>query len=92
MVKPHSTLLPKGVILKNIQEDKNPKDNVGLTPLHYAAICNNLEIFKFIVQIDENVNPVEVSGILPYHCALYLEEEEICKFIEEKYNCKKKIK
>ena len=96
MVKLHFTLLPKVVIwiFANIflslyrGVDKNPEDNVGFTPLHYAAILDNLEIFKFIVTNVENENPVKGSGIMPYHCAIYLGKKEICQFIEEKYNIK----
>jgi hypothetical protein len=86
-------------ILENLEVDKNPKDNVGFTPLHYAAILNkdtkynNLEIFKLIVQGIENANPIFGSGMQPYHCALYLQKVEICKFIEEKWEkCGFKIK
>ena len=83
-------------ILENIQEDKNPADNVGFTALHYAAIFNNLELFKLILHDVENAIPNFGSGfwtlfspnILPYHCALYLEHKEIRTFIEEKYGFK----
>ena len=72
-------------------ENKNPEDTVGFTPLHYAAILDNLEIFKFIVQNVENANHVKGSSISPFHCAHHLGKREVFKFIEEKYNDASKI-
>ena len=38
-------------IIDNVDENKkNPADNNGFTPLHYAAMLNDLKIYKVIAE------------------------------------------
>ena len=58
------------LIMENI-EDKNPKDNNGWTPLHYAASNGHLAICQLIMENIEDKNPKENNGWTPLHSAAW---------------------
>ena len=46
------------LIINNLENDKNPKDIAGVTPLHLAAEEGDLELCKLIVQNVTNKSPL----------------------------------
>ena len=49
-------------------EDKNPGDDIGVTPLHMAAANAHIEIMKCIMDTQEDKNPAnKYSGYTPLH-------------------------
>ena len=46
-------------------EDKNPVDDEGWTPLHYAAERGHMDICKMIASYLDDKNPRTNSGITP---------------------------
>ena len=53
-------------IIDNVDEDKkNPADNNGFTPLHYAAMLNDLKIYKVIAENTSLLKKtMQISAIL----------------------------
>ncbi|MCL2104127.1 MAG: ankyrin repeat domain-containing protein [Kiritimatiellaeota bacterium] len=47
----------------------NAKDVFGRTPLHWAAICGNIEAIKFLVSQGADVNARDSKGYTPLHQA-----------------------
>ena len=45
--------------------DKNPRDNSGLTPLHYAARYGHFKTCKLIIESIEDKNPGNNFGTTP---------------------------
>ena len=76
------------VILDNIQEEKNPRDDWGDTPLHEAAKKGHTEIACLIV---ENVaeNPRNDEGDTPLHEAARRGHTEIASLIVENVDVKR---
>ena len=56
------------LIVENV-DDKNPKDNIGWTPLHYAARHGYLSVCQLIVENVDNKNPKNDSGCTPFDFA-----------------------
>ena len=59
-------------------ENRNPANNDGMSPLHYAAENGHLDIVKYIAEHLENKNPANNFGWTPLHFAAkkdYLEFE-----------------
>ena len=50
-------------------EDKNPKNNTGKTPLHFAAQEGHLAVCQFIIEKVEEKNPKDNSGETPLRLA-----------------------
>ena len=50
-------------------EEKNPKDNNGITPLHIAAAHGYVEICKMILDSVPDKNPKAWNGKTPLHFA-----------------------
>ena len=50
-------------------EDKAPKDNIGQTPLHYAARRGHLDVVKYILENVEDKNPRDNNGKTPAQLA-----------------------
>ena len=48
-----------------MNEDKNPFDNGGWTPLHWAANFGHLDVCRLILQNVENKHPVNNVGETP---------------------------
>ena len=60
----------------------NPRDNLGLTPLHYAALNGHKEMCKFILDLPNahDKNPAcSKFGATPLHLAAYQGHSEVCK-------------
>ena len=77
-------------IIDNVEENKkNPAKKIGFTPLHYAAILNDLEIYKLIVENTEDKHPQDQMGVTPLHIAVENDHLEICNFVSEK-KCQKR--
>ena len=73
------------IITENILE-KNPPNDRLCTPLHFAAMKGNLEIFQFIFEsINSNIasdkNPMDVNRQTPLHVATAYGHFDICDFI-----------
>ena len=56
------------LVKKNVNE-KNPENEVGITPLHNAALSGRFDIFQLIFENAENQNPVDFFGETPLHKA-----------------------
>ena len=50
-------------------KNKNPKSDIGFTPLHYAAQEGHLDICKHIFEHVENKNTSYDDGSTPLHAA-----------------------
>ena len=81
------------MIMENMEE-KNPKDECGITPLHQAAEYGELEVCKLIienVQCDKEIckryqcdkNPNNDINFTPLHMAAMNGHIQVCKFIIE---------
>ena len=57
------------LILKYVDE-KNPKSDIGNTPLHYAAKYGHLKICKLIQSNLKNKNPEDLNGLTPHSLAI----------------------
>ena len=60
-------------------EDKNPEDNLGWTPLHYASENGFLEVCKLIIA--ENRNTVPVNGRTALHRAAAAGHYSVCELL-----------
>ena len=58
--------------------DKNPRNNEGLTPLHISALKGNLKIFLGYV---EEKNPKDFLGRTPVHFAAMRGHLSVCRLI-----------
>ena len=45
------------------------KDNIGRTPLHYAAEVNAIESVRILCESKADVNLKDNAGWTPLHCA-----------------------
>ena len=68
------------MILDNF-EDKNPKDQSGSTPLHYAAQNGHYELCALIMEKIQDKNPPNEFGITPLDLAHHMNHVETCKLI-----------
>ena len=65
-------------------EDKNPPNQWGQTPLHYAAVYGHFEVCQLIIEnVDEN-NPPDSMGYTPLHNAAGRGKANICELIMKK--------
>ena len=72
-------------IIENVDEKKkNPADKIGFTPLHYAAILDELKIYKLIAGSLEDKHPQDNMGLTPLHIAVENGHLGICNFASEK--------
>ena len=62
-------------------EDKNPKDNNGVTPLHLAVIYGNEDIVQIIIDVADEKNPEDNNGLTPLDEAYKNGHEEIVKML-----------
>ena len=64
-------------------DDKNPADNVGVTPLHLAAEAegDQVEVVEMILGKVEDKNPPDESGATPLHKAATSGNVRICRLI-----------
>ena len=62
-------------------EDKNPKDDIGVTPLHIAAKNGNEDIAHIIIDIVDEKNPKDDNGLTPLDEAYKNGHEEIVKML-----------
>ncbi|MBX9831331.1 ankyrin repeat domain-containing protein [Candidatus Babeliales bacterium] len=58
---------------KNEDININAGDEHGLTPLHYAAIYGNADMFKLLLHAGANPNCCNEDGFTPLHGAVYNE-------------------
>ena len=57
-------------IIDNVEENKkNPVNDTGYTPLHYAAMLKDLDIYKLIANNIEDKHPKDNMGTTPFHIA-----------------------
>ena len=72
-------------IIDNVDENKkNPADNNGFTPLHYAAMLNDLKIYKVISENIQDKHPQDDMGTTPLHTAVENDHLDICNFVSDK--------
>ena len=64
-------------------EDKNPRCNIGLTPLHCAAQEGRLNVCTYIMANTEDKNPRSNDGRTPLHFAALNGHLDVCKYIME---------
>ena len=69
-------------------KDKDPKDNSGFTPTHYAALFGHLSICKFFYENISEENSEDLNGWTPLHLAAQNGHLPMClviiKNVEEK--------
>ena len=70
------------MLSRRSNQDKNPGDDKGFTPLHVAAGGGKLETFKMIMNKADN--PSDNNGWTPLHAAAKQGQREMCKFIADK--------
>ena len=76
--------------LLQVSDNRNHYGKNGMTPLHYAAGLNHLEIFKLFHAASEVKNPkMTQSRRTPLHIAAELGYLDTCKFIIEEEDDKK---
>ena len=68
-------------IMENI-DDKNPRENDGHTPLHYAAQEGNLEICRLMMENIDDKNPVTNDGRTPQDLARQNNHLVLCNYIK----------
>ena len=64
------------------QGDKNPKNNFGNTPLHYAAADGHFEICKLLAEKIVNKNPENNLGKTPAQIADMNGYKSICELFK----------
>ena len=62
-------------------EDKNPADQLGLTPLHITGKLGNEEFFSFLHDITNGVNTSDIFGYTPLHYAVLEKHYSLTKYI-----------
>ena len=60
------------------------KDNIGMTPFHYAALEGNLLECKLIIDNVEDKNPKDNTGCTPLHLAVASGHLSVCQLIVNK--------
>ena len=51
-------------------DDKNPAENFGYTPLHFAALNDQLDICKLIIDNVDDKHPINNDGKTPKDLAI----------------------
>ena len=62
-------------------ENVNPRNSYGVTPLHWAACGGHLDIYIFIAERLDDKNPSTNDGKKPIHFGVQSRKYDICKFI-----------
>jgi ankyrin repeat protein len=68
-------------LIMDTLEDKNPGDNYGWTPLHFAVRNDNLKVCDLIMKILQDKNPSTPNGYTPLHIAAIRGHFNLCKLI-----------
>ena len=64
-------------------EDKNPSDQYGATPFHYAAERGLTNVCRLIIENIDDKNPATPNGCTPLHCPAKKGHLEIVRLIVE---------
>lgn len=82
-----AALNPKIEVLKlifnNLKFDKECKNDLGMTAVHYSAQQGLVEHVKFLIQNGCEKEPLEKNGRSPLHFAAYNGHKEVVKFLLE---------
>ena len=78
------------IIARNIGNDLNIPGKNGFTPLHIAALVDNLKIYQLIVKNVKNKSPKNILGITPLQIAQTMGCSNVTKFIYEEMGVKPK--
>ena len=62
------------------EEDKNPRANNGMTPLHLAAKNGHFEIYQLMCEFVNDKNPRMAHHLTPLHLAAKYGHSNICNF------------
>ena len=62
-------------------EEKNPQDNSGWMPIHFAAHRGHLEICKYIHEKGDSLSPQDNFGTTPLTWAAMIGHFAVCQFI-----------
>ena len=85
----HGTLLHIGALLGHVDVvkylfewavPKNPRDNYGCMPIHYAAQSGDLATIEFLYQ-EGDAFEQDNEGWMPIHYAAFFDQVEICKYL-----------
>ena len=85
----HGTLLHIGALLGHVDVvkylfewavPKNPRDNYGCMPIHYAAQSGDLATIEFLYQ-EGDAFKQDNEGWMPIHYAAFFDQVEICKYL-----------
>ncbi|MEM4445033.1 MAG: ankyrin repeat domain-containing protein [Thermofilum sp.] len=63
--------------------DVNAKDDLGWTPLHWAALIGHLEVARFLVEKGADINARSNGGWIPLHFAAFNGRLEVVRFLLE---------
>ena len=63
-------------------ENKNPANNFGDTPLHWAAKEGHLDVCKLIIANVDNKHPVNISGRTPKDLADHRKHVEVSQLFQ----------
>ena len=78
----HKNPADKGQLqIFDFNNEKNPRDCRGVTPLHLAADNGHLDIYKLIFENVDKKNPTSDDGNAPLHYAAIGGHLNVCKFI-----------
>ena len=67
--------------LINAGANVNSKDELGVSPLHWAALNNNSKLVRFLLKNGANVNSAAVDGDTPLQTAVILGHTDIVKLL-----------
>ena len=64
--------------------EKNPRNDIGFTPLHSAAQNGHFDVCQLILSFIQDKNPKsDITDITPLHYAAKNGHFEVCKLIVE---------
>jgi len=62
------------------------KDKLGLNGLHYCCILNNIEVFKYLIDIGADPTTTDKTGKNSFQVAMEYNRKEILKILLDKFN------
>ncbi len=68
-------------ILKKNPELVNTLNKAGLTPLHYAALENHVDVAKILLSMGADIEAKRLGGFTPLHDAIYRKHKDISEFL-----------
>ena len=73
----HSQIAELELIAEYAPDRINETDSGGFTPLHYAALCDQVAAVSFLLSVGANVNQTSISGQTPLYYASNARVEQL---------------